>query len=204
MPARTKAVIFDLYGTLLRLPVAPLVLVDLLRNVDACSLRAAIDELMRVDLPTLSDMCRHFGVSRPADFAELERALAMEVEQVEPFVEAIEVLERVAGMGLRVGVISNLATPFKLPFTACGLDRLVDVTVFSTDCGLLKPDPCIYELALERLAVRSSEVVMVGDSLRCDVEGPRSVGIRGLHLVRSRSSGGTTLSSLHGLFDHLD
>jgi putative hydrolase of the HAD superfamily len=47
--------------------------------------------------------------------------------------------------------------------------------------GVAKPDPAIFELALERAGAQRSRTVHVGDSLRPDVEGARAAGITPIH-----------------------
>ncbi len=41
-----------------------------------------------------------------------------------------------------------------------------------------KPEPPLFQIALERLGVQASEAVMVGDSVESDIRGARRVGMR--------------------------
>jgi putative hydrolase of the HAD superfamily len=43
-----------------------------------------------------------------------------------------------------------------------------------------KPDPRIFQIALDRLECRADEVVMVGDSWAADVIGARAAGINAI------------------------
>jgi epoxide hydrolase-like predicted phosphatase len=61
--------------------------------------------------------------------------------------------------------------------THYGLDRLVDLMIFSDEEGMAKPDARIYHLAADRLGVPPDEVIFVDDVLR-NVEAARSVGMR--------------------------
>jgi putative hydrolase of the HAD superfamily len=72
-----------------------------------------------------------------------------------------------------VGIISGL-----------GLDRYVSFVQASGAIGLAKPDPAFFRAALERADVPAAEAVMVGDTLRADVEGARAAGMEGILLVR--------------------
>jgi HAD superfamily hydrolase (TIGR01509 family) len=79
----------------------------------------------------------------------------------------------------RVVVVSNnLLNEQQAKMRDCGLDRHVDDLIVSEEAGVSKPDPGIFELALERAGVRAHEAVMVGDSWANDIEGARAVGIR--------------------------
>ena len=59
------------------------------------------------------------------------------------------------------------------------IDHLFDAVVISCEVGLFKPDPRIYELCLERLALPAAGTLFVDD--RADnVEGAARVGLRTL------------------------
>lgn len=51
-------------------------------------------------------------------------------------------------------------------------------TVFSDEVGYCKPDPKVFEKALNELEVRPEEAVHVGDLLRTDVAGAKGVGMK--------------------------
>jgi len=55
-----------------------------------------------------------------------------------------------------------------------------DELVISAEVGLLKPDPRIYRLALERLGVAPQEAVFVDDFTE-NVAGARAVGMQAIH-----------------------
>ena len=86
----------------------------------------------------------------------------------------------------RIGVVTNnLLEEQRDKLRHCGLDRHIDVLVASGETGVSKPDPAIFELALERMQVAADEAVMVGDSWANDVEGARAAGIRAVWLNRN-------------------
>ena len=79
----------------------------------------------------------------------------------------------------RVGIVSNnLLEEQQDKLRHCQLDAYIDVLVVSEEAGVSKPDPRIFEIALERLGCRADEVVMIGDSWTADVAGARAAGIR--------------------------
>ncbi len=61
----------------------------------------------------------------------------------------------------------------------------------------MKPDPMIYRyvsslLGLEpehAIDTKQGQIIMVGDSKKCDERGPRACGIQGFHLDRSGAGG---------------
>ncbi len=58
-----------------------------------------------------------------------------------------------------------------------GLARYFDVIIDSHIVGVAKPDPRIFQIALERLGVGPDEVKFTGDIYSIDVEGARAAGI---------------------------
>ena len=94
------------------------------------------------------------------------------------------VLRQLADAGLRIGLISNTHRCLASFQSHFELQGLVSATVSSSDHGLMKPHPSIFNAALSLLDVPAAEAVMVGDSLKHDVEGALGVGMRAVLLNR--------------------
>ncbi len=95
--------------------------------------------------------------------------------------EAHGLLEAVRARGLRIGIVSNTFDPPDLlhaDVAGDGVAERVDAVVFSSEIGLRKPAPQIYEAALGQLGVRPADALFVGDRLREDVQGPAALGMR--------------------------
>jgi len=91
-------------------------------------------------------------------------------------------LRRLRGQGLRLAVISNSNGTLRAKLDRLGLTALFDLVVDSTEEGVEKPDPRIFELALERLGAHAGKTVHVGDLYHVDVAGARAAGIVGVLL----------------------
>ena len=79
----------------------------------------------------------------------------------------------------RIGIVSNnLLDEQREKLEFCHLAAYVDVLMVSEEAGVSKPDPRIFRMALERLAVSPAEAVMVGDSWAADIAGAARAGIR--------------------------
>jgi putative hydrolase of the HAD superfamily len=65
-----------------------------------------------------------------------------------------------------------------------GDDRF-DAVIVSGELRSAKPDPAVYARALEAVGARPGDAVMVGDSVRNDVDGPVAAGLRGIWLNRT-------------------
>ena len=64
-----------------------------------------------------------------------------------------------------------------------GLLPYFETITDSYSVGKKKPDPEIFNHALKVGGVRSSEAVMIGDSLEADIEGALSVGMHAVHFM---------------------
>jgi putative hydrolase of the HAD superfamily len=53
------------------------------------------------------------------------------------------------------------------------------------DVGFAKPHPRMFELACERLGVKPSEALMIGDNLKLDVHAAMGVGLQAIHKSES-------------------
>jgi putative hydrolase of the HAD superfamily len=98
------------------------------------------------------------------------------------------VLRELADAGLRIGLISNTHRCLASFQSHFELQGLITATVSSSDHGLMKPHPSIFTAALQLLDVGPAEAVMVGDSLKHDVEGALGVGMRAVLLNRGDSA----------------
>ena len=91
---------------------------------------------------------------------------------------AADLLTAVRARAAVVVVSNNLLNEQRDKIRQCGLAPLVNILVVSEDVGVSKPDPAIFQAALERAGCPADEAVMVGDSWANDVEGARAAGIR--------------------------
>lgn len=90
---------------------------------------------------------------------------------------AVAALNKLRAAGVRLAVVSNFDTRLRPILAALDVDRLFDCVVVSAEVGAEKPNPVIFEAALQNLGLRPWEVVHVGDDRRNDVWGARDAGI---------------------------
>ncbi|MGQ9573438.1 MAG: HAD family hydrolase [Dehalococcoidia bacterium] len=96
------------------------------------------------------------------------------------FPDAIDTLRWLRERGFKVGAVTDRAyggPRFLAELEEYGVQPYLEVVTISSKVGYLKPHPKIFEHALDALAVRAEETVMVGDSLRCDVAGAKGLGM---------------------------
>ena len=65
--------------------------------------------------------------------------------------------------GLSIAVVSDIHLDLRPEFRAAELDEFVDSYVLSYEHGVQKPDPRVFEIALNALGVDATEALMVGD-----------------------------------------
>ncbi len=106
--------------------------------------------------------------------------------------------------GYRLHVLSNNSSILPLQLELIGTTDYFDTISWSEEMGVEKPDPRIFELALERIGATPAEAVYVGDSFEADVLGAAGAGIIPIHADhRRRQPEGSHLriESLFGLLD---
>ncbi len=101
-------------------------------------------------------------------------------ESVPPGV--VPTLERLRAMELKLVVVSNANGRLRHLFDRVGLTRLVDVLFDSFEEGVEKPDPRLFQIALERAGAQSETTVHVGDLYHVDVVGARAAGLQAVLL----------------------
>jgi len=89
-----------------------------------------------------------------------------------------ESLDRLRDAGLKLAVVSNSEGTLEKMLEEIDLRSPFEVVLDSSVVGVTKPDPRMFQLALERLNVSPAEALMVGDSPSADVDGAHAAGIR--------------------------
>ncbi len=93
------------------------------------------------------------------------------------------VLDSLAGLradGLRVGLLSNAPYPpmvLHQILRRLRLAPLLDVAMFSSEVGLRKPSPAVFQLLLDGLGLEAADTWFVGDEWRADIQGASRAGM---------------------------
>jgi putative hydrolase of the HAD superfamily len=98
---------------------------------------------------------------------------------MEPDTAMLDGVRAARRAGVRTGLLSNSwgdATTYDRAL----LEELFDAWVISSEVGLRKPDPAIYELTLERLGVAASACAFV-DDVEVNVEAAAALGMHAIH-----------------------
>ena len=87
-----------------------------------------------------------------------------------------ETIEALHEAGLRMGIISNIISTSLVPhlLNEYGIAQYMECIVMSSEVGIRKPDPRIFEIALKQMGVTPEETCYVGDTISRDVLGARN------------------------------
>lgn len=190
-----SAVIFDAFGTLLDIKHRTHPYRMLLREAARQGRAPRADDLRSLMTwnCSIGEAAEQLGIRVSAERMEaIQAALNEELESLVPFADGLEAVEMLRGAGVRAGICSNLSAAY-----GTGVKRLLsaaDAFAFSFEIGAVKPEPLIYEAMCDSLGVQTHRyvlpgapsILMIGDSPRCDRDGPRTLGISGHLLTRGR------------------
>lgn len=122
----------------------------------------------------------YLGIKLDISYAEAETIFWNQVSWGACMPSVVDMLEYLRENGIRSGVISNigwsgnaLADRIKrfLP------ENQFEFIIASSEYGIRKPDPMIFELALQKANLDSGDVWYCGDNIKADVYGAKSIGI---------------------------
>ena len=199
-----RAVIFDLYGTLvddLRHPHRQEIKYQRWKSETAGILGVSMEDFTRtwsetVPLQSIGAIRGHLEPYKlisdrlGADVSDdqLERAVSSGLEYVRralrPREGTLETLVRVRDEGIRTALISNCLGDTSELWSSTPFASLFDASILSFEVGMVKPDPGIYRLACERLGVRLEDCLFIGDGGSGELTGATNVGMEAV-LIRT-------------------
>lgn len=128
-----------------------------------------------------------------------------------PFPHLLEMLDVLKGNSLSLGMITNGKGQFQMDnIQALKIAPYFDAILISEWEGLRKPDPAIFQKALQKLGVRAEETVYIGDHPKNDIHAAAAVGMLGIWKRDPYWEPGPTrlsiesLSEIPGLIDKLN
>jgi putative hydrolase of the HAD superfamily len=220
-----KAVIFDLYGTLvptfsekkyrsLIMQIASILSVSPEPLWERWS--ATFDESF---LGIISDskakiihVCRELGVDPEHDkIIKASQALfEYEALAMVPRSGAVELLTALKQKEHKIGLITDCVSETVTLWENTSIKPFFEATIFSCAVGIKKPDPRIYNLVLEKLKVKPQECLYIGDGGSNELTGASNVGMHPVlirvpteetYLFGAEEWKGTAISSLNEILD---
>jgi len=185
---KTRAVVFDLWQTLVRWP-----------DEEAREVRRRWSESLGLPGERIEEEWNEPGFYRRREtgpirtaLEELQARLGVSADLDEVLAWRLDVTRRalvpdpgvpeslaeLRRRGIGTAVISNCTEEVALVWDETPFPALVDVAVLSATAGCAKPDPEIYELAYGPLGVVPSECLFVGDGANDELGGAERIGMR--------------------------
>lgn len=194
-----RGLVFDLYGTLVQRGEGWRAYSELIGTLPPWRWSHARRVALTQPIPDIIEFRRKLDGRRGPPDEHFERLIRKDIMRVALFEDTLAVLAQARARGLKLALLSNLATPYKQPVFELGLAKCFDVRVFSCDVGLAKPGRPIFEYTAGRLGLPLPELIMIGDSRRDDIRGARAAGMQALH-IEPRGRG--DIRRLAELFEH--
>ena len=188
-----KAVIFDLFGTLVDIFSRDKYDNSLLEMISILKLPWA--EFREIWMKTASQ--RAVGtfktleanleyICNKLDLAYTEKQIEnasrirhdFVVQALAPRKDAIEVISTLKSNGHKIGLVSNCSPEPPVVWKDTPFAPYFDVTVFSSTAGLRKPDPRIYQMAIEKLGVKAKDCLYIGDGDSNELTGALKIGMK--------------------------
>ncbi|MDD3123170.1 MAG: HAD family hydrolase [Candidatus Izemoplasmatales bacterium] len=123
----------------------------------------------------------------------------------EPFDEVKEVLEYFKNKGYILGVISDGPPSLEYSLELIGLSKYFTSFTSSSVVGVGKPDPRIFQYALDLARVNAEDCIYVDDTLD-EANGARDIGMTSFHIDRNNKYDKTkwTISNLKQIIEYVE
>ena len=117
--------------------------------------------------------------------------------------DVIPTLQKLEGTKMKLAVISNWDERLEPLLERLGLATYFDEIFISSLIGAHKPEEKIFRESADRLGIEPTQILHVGDSLREDVQGARSIGAAAVRIRRSGVEGVDDIARLTAIVEML-
>ncbi len=102
--------------------------------------------------------------------------------EMKPYANVYQTICAFKAAGLKIGILSDF--PPEQKGRLWGLRSLCDVCIGSEESGALKPSIYPFAILAEKLGVKPEQVLYVGNSIKYDVMGAKSYGMKTAYLLK--------------------
>jgi putative hydrolase of the HAD superfamily len=121
----------------------------------------------------------------PLFLTELHRGIARKRLCLYPQVQ--ETLDQLCPL-YHMAVVSDAQSAYAVPeLRAVGLLKYFNPIIVSGDYGYRKPDPRLFQKALEALQARPEQAIFIGNDLYHDISGAQQVGMKAIFVSNNQS-----------------
>lgn len=203
---KVQAVIFDLFGTLVdafanssagyqeqfsaALGVDHEPFTQLWREITG---RRTLGEFQTVE-GSIKHVCDRMGVSVTTEqiTTAVEVRLELTRRALTPRSDAVSTVARLKRTGLKIGLLSNCSIEIPMVWPETAFAEFFDSTIFSSRERLKKPDPRIYKIVCDRLAVPPEACVYIADGENYELAAAADAGMHPV-LIRNPECDGDKL-----------
>ena len=178
---QTKAIILDLYGTLLYSEYKARPYLNLFKNIGLTKeeMNYWTDRVMTKNYGYLQEIVDEMNPGQFVYTTQFEHDIHKEIESTHLFDDTIQVLETLSKK-YKLYLLSNIATPYKECVFNLGIDKYFDKLFFSCDIEYRKPQPEAFEMVIKHSGLQPKQLLMIGDSKRSDYEGALNSGVKAI------------------------
>ena len=178
---QTKAIILDLYGTLLYSEYKARPYLNLFKNIGLTKeeMNYWTDRVMTKNYGYLQEIVDEMNPGQFVYTTQFEHDIHKEIESTQLFDDTIQVLETLSKK-YKLYLLSNIATPYKECVFNLGIDKYFDKLFFSCDIEYRKPQPEAFEMVIKHSGLQPKQLLMIGDSKRSDYEGALNSGVKAI------------------------
>jgi len=106
------------------------------------------------------------------------------IAAITPYPHVAETLKALRDRGLKLAVVTDAHNGNALKrLKKAGLEEFFDAIITMDMSGKAKPSPEPFLLSMNKLGVKASETILVGDSIRRDIVPAKALGILAVHAV---------------------
>ena len=189
-----KAIVFDLWRTLIPATVDFVHLASLLRqqNISVTEFTQRYESAVQLKkYKSFGEMRKDFFEAfKQSDNELLEQELyeiyTNRIDKITFFPDVLPTLEKLKKEGYKIALLSNTESLIASRLEKnISLSSHFDVFGVSYEINALKPEKKAFDFVLKKLKVKPSEALMVGDSLRSDIVGAQGVGMHNCLINRT-------------------
>ncbi|MDR1733623.1 MAG: HAD family hydrolase [Oscillospiraceae bacterium] len=193
-----NALLFDLFNTLTALESSPSEheknVLGLTQNEWEAIVwgdRNLYDARARGHLHTPMSIIEQFALrtNRKYSNADLREMLRIRTQRfratlMEPPQEVLDTLRLLKRQGYALALVSNADVLDIQYWKSSKLSKLFDTAVFSCNCGYVKPEKEIYQLAISALSGATAPAVYIGDGGNREFEGAKMLGMKSVQTTQ--------------------
>ena len=181
---KTKAIIFDCFGTLMEIREKQMPYKYLREELYKSNI--VIDDFARIVMQSNCDI-KEFEKLANYKFTneqkiKFKQMLEKELRSIHIFEDVNQYLKELDRRNIKTALCSNLAEPYGK--SAKTLTFPLNNYILSYDVGYIKPDKEIFQKCLDSLNVKKEEAIYVGDSIKDDYKGATEFGINAYLIKR--------------------